>query len=420
MKDNLVSIKTDSGVPIYHSEGNADLVSYQVIVKAGSRYEPIDGISHIMEHMNFKGTENRTKDETEALVDGYGGYFNASTGHDWISYEVRGHSDGADDLLDVITDMVCFPSVKESELIPEKKVILQELAMRDNDPTSHFYGMVASNVWRGSSLEHKVIGDAESIGSVDSGILKDFHRDMFVRENVAVISAGKVGLDKIAEKTDDTIGTLKHGKRSGVSEIRLNDGILAHESSERNKSCYAALAYPFVLDGYETESLDVLGMILCSGLSSRLYKELRDRKSLIYNVTPPRCPFLGCGMFMPGFASTPENVVEAIGCMAEVLGEVKKNGVTETEVRNAKMKNSFSLQTMYESTKDRAKAMMYDYWANETVHTLEETESFTDSVTCESVLAVAQKVMDRRKMHLIVYGTDDDGIEKLDLAQIDV
>lgn len=420
MTSNLISEKTSSGIPVYISKGDADLAAYKVIVKAGSRYEPIDGISHVMEHMSFKGTESRSKEELRAIVDGYGGYMNAATGFDWIYYDVQGHSSGAEELFGVITDMVCKPSIKKEELEPEKKVILQEMAMRDNNPVSHFYGNLFSTVWRGSSLEHKVIGDEESVTGTTVDDLRKFHDDMFIGENIAVLATGKVDTDMILDMTEETVGKLGKGKRARATEPVMNKGIYSHESSKDNRTCYASVAFPSVLTREEMESMDILCMALSDGLSSRLYQKLREEKALIYNLLSPYVPFLGCNIFSPGFTATEDNVREGLSAMMEVLSEVRRNGITETELRNAKMKNAVTIQSMSESTKDRIKLMQYDFAAEEDVLTVDQRQRMADSVTLESVLAVAEKVMDPARMHVVVYGTENDGMKDFTLEELSI
>ncbi|MCQ2079400.1 MAG: insulinase family protein [archaeon] len=420
MKDNLISERTSSGVPVFHSRGDADLTSYRIAVKAGSRYESVDGISHVMEHMSFKGTTTRTKDEIQDTMDSYGGAFNAYTGNDWIVYQIDGQSRGSEEMLDVLTDMVCNPSLLESELVPEKEVILQEMAMRDNDPRSHFFGMIGTHIWRGSSIGHKVIGDEESVRGIDSEVLRGFHQDMFIRENMAVFASGNVDLDMVLDKTQDTLGALPSGTRSSVPVTPFNKGDYLYEEASGGKTCYGAICYPTVISPDEYASFIVLADILADGLSSRIVKELRDRRALIYAPSSIIYPYLGCSTFCPGFTTTGKNVREAMGALAEVMHDVKVNGVTAKELNNVRAKIQVGLQSDYEGTAARLDSILGIYRRFETVQTLEERVAAYEEVTVESVQALAQRIMDPGCMHVVLYGNEDDGMKEYSIDQLDI
>lgn len=420
MSSEIISTKTDKGIPVFYSRGDADLVNYKILVKAGSRCEPIDGISHIMEHMSFKGTENRSKDEIQGIVNSFGGDINAFTSHDWIQYETSGHSSGSTELLDALTELVCIPSIKGSELEPEKKVIIQEMVMRDNNPSYHFYGNLVSGVWRGSAMEHKIIGDEASVNGTTVDDLRGFHRNMFTRGNIAVIATGNIDPEAVLGKIDDTIGMLPAGGRTQYEVPRANDGRYLYESSKGNRSCYVSAAFPAHLSREENASLDALCDILSGGLSSRLYKELREKRSLIYALTASAVPFLGCETFTPGFTCTENNVREGISAMFDILREIRDNPVTEEELRNYRMKDAVSTETKYDSAKGRSELASIEYRFYEKVYTPEERRSISDSVTVESILALAQRIMNPDRMHLVVYGTETDGMSDFDIGGIDI
>lgn len=419
MKFDPKKIISDSGIPVYISEGEIDLTSYRIFVKTGSKYESIPGIAHVMEHMGFKGTPTRSKDEIMNTFDRFGGHTNASTGHDWIVYECDGHAKGAYDMFETLSDAVCNPLLAQDELDMEKKVIVQEIAMVKNRPSTYFLHRLISHLWRGSPDEHPIIGSEESVLGTSRDDLRGFHDSQFIRENITVMAGGKVDVDTLLERVDSTLGQLPSGKRNEDPTLPLNGRDYLHIDGSKDSS-FLALSFPCKLDESELDSLNLLTDILTAGLSSRLYKELRDKRGLIYALTPSLIPLGGGSIFCPGFMATGENLRSGLDAMVGVLKDIIDNGVTEQELEINKMKESMQILSEFDSTLGRMTSMTTQYRVFEDVFDLQYQIDSLDRITVEGIQRIAEKVIDPKRMHVTVYGHEDDSMKGFSIDEIDI
>jgi predicted Zn-dependent peptidase len=320
--------------------------SIGVFVGVGSRDEAatLNGASHFLEHLLFKGTPTRSAMDISAALDEVGGEFNAYTAKEYTCFHARVLDDDLPMAIDVLGDMVTSSLIAGDDVEAEREVILDEIAMHDDDPDDVVHNLFAATAWAGSPLARPIAGTAESIQALSRQQINRYYRTRYRPEAMTVAVAGNV------DHTDAVRQVRRAFGRSGFLD-RSSGRPLQPRLSSRVRPARAGEAHttrPFeqvnqvlgvrglVRSDVRRHALGVLNAALGGGSSSRLFQEVRERRGLAYSVFSFATSYSDAGLVGVSVGSLPGKASEVLEVVRAELRKVADMGIGEDELRRGK------------------------------------------------------------------------------------
>jgi predicted Zn-dependent peptidase len=334
----------------------ADMPSVQsvtcfVMLAAGSRYERAEnrGIAHFAEHMFFKGTERRpTAKDIATEVDAIGGEFNAFTGKEYTGYYVRCAAGERDTALDVLVDMLRHSKFDAEELEREKGVILEEMNMYFDTPRDYIGSLYEDLMFGDNPLGWETLGKRETVKAATRETFLDYVGSWYRPDRMVVGVAGNIG-EGLLEKVGTLLGDLE-GASDGTpppAAVPVNGPRVRvhHKASDQAHLCLGAPSYP--LEHPDRYALQLLSTVLGSGMSSRLFTEVRERRGLAYYVYAINHSYTDAGSLFAQAGVDINRIDEAVTTVATELKRIADEPVAADELEKARglAKGRFVLQT---------------------------------------------------------------------------
>jgi predicted Zn-dependent peptidase len=332
----------DNGLRVLSSElPHTRSVSISLFVGAGSRYEAdsVAGISHFLEHMLFKGTDRRrTPREIAEAIEGVGGVMNAATDKELTVYWAKVPVDHFSDATDVLLDQLLCSRIDPIELERERKVVIEELAMVEDNPGEIAGLLLDSLMWPEQALGRDIAGSPESVEGISRDAMLHYLGTQYVPENTVVSIAGNLTHAQVVEEVQRHTAHWQRAPFGGWEPARDGqDAARVGMRSKKTEQAQVLLGYPaysaFHPDRY---ILDVMNTILGEGMSSRLFLEIREIRSLAYDVHSSASHYLDTGAFVVGAAVDPRKVDECIRAVRTELERLREATVPEAELVKAK------------------------------------------------------------------------------------
>jgi predicted Zn-dependent peptidase len=266
---------------------NASACGVGVWLKTGSGLEEgwPGGITHFLEHMNFKGTATRSALEISASIEGRGASLNAATGRGHTSFYTNSLSEDWQFCLNVLADMSMNSVHLQSELEKERAVIIDEIRMVEEMPDEDLYDLSFMDLIPGSAWGRPIQGTVESVGSIDHDLLMRFYQQQTVGNRLVVSAVGDLAHEALVEEADRLFGHLPAGNIIEIPEIPNGTTGLRHYKRDAARQAHVQLCRVTpTYDGDDYDALSFLNTLLGDGMSSRLFQELREDRGLCYNV----------------------------------------------------------------------------------------------------------------------------------------
>ncbi len=311
-----------------------------VLVGTGSKYESqrLNGISHFLEHMFFKGTKHRpTPGDVARTLDGIGAQYNAFTSKEVTGYWVKASREHFDLVLNVVSDIVTNSLLSHEEIEKERGVIIQELRMRNDDPQSRAWILFEQLLWGDQPAGWPVIGTEENIKNFSQEDFAHYFKHQYSAKNSLVIVSGafpKNGQEKI-KKAFTSIARSKASTKKRVAFAQKEPRVLIEEKSIEASNII--LGFPaFSMYDKRRFALRLLSVILGGNMSSRLFTEVRDRRGLAYYVSASPMLYTDSGYIEISAGVPHDKVATTIDVIGEELRRLKRDGVSATELKSAK------------------------------------------------------------------------------------
>jgi len=400
----------DNGLRIVSAEvPHARSVSTSLFIAAGSRHESdeVQGISHFIEHMLFKGTEKRPtpKDVSEA-VEGIGGIFNAESGKEVTVYwnkVARVHWPIA---LEVLTDLLLHSLFKPEEVEKERKVIIEELSMLLDTPGDWVHMLIDQAVWGDHALGRDVGGTRESVSAIQRDQMLSYLRTHYVPANTVVAVAGAVGHAEVVDRVGSLLLDLPAGPATRWREASIVQSAPRVEvRSKHTEQAHLCLAVPGLsyVDP-DRFALDLLNIVLGEGMSSRLFLQIREQKGLAYDVHSYTNYFSDTGSVVIYAGVDPKRAEETVeACLAEVE-RLKQAGVDEDELGRAKEFWKGRTLLRLEDTRSIAAWLGSQELLLDRVLEVEEVVEKIEAVTTDAVQAIANRLFVPERLSLAAIG----------------
>ena len=307
-------------------------------VGTGSRDEPDAraGASHVLEHLLFKGTEDRSPSDIAEAVDEVGGDFNAFTTKEYTSFYIRLLAEHLDLGLDILSDIMWRPALRQEDLDAERSVILDEILMHADEPADQAAEQSSATLFPDHPLGRDVLGTEASIGSMTAAQIREFFEHHYRPGNMVAAVAGDldhdVVLDGLDRRSSGASGGGHPGRRApGEGSVPL---AVTRRPTEQAQLILAMRS----VDRFDRRryALAVLNHVLGGGLSSRLFQEIRERRGLAYSVWSDRIAYHDAGAVSIGMGTAPEHVDEVLGIVVAALAELGTDGITDRELAIAR------------------------------------------------------------------------------------
>jgi predicted Zn-dependent peptidase len=384
-------------------------VAFSIYVGAGSRYEtdPEAGISHLLEHLLFKGTTKRpTPQEISELIEGVGGVLNASTDRELTVYYAKVAAVHFDRAADVLTDMIRDPLIAATELEKERKVVIEELAAVEDSPGQIVDVLLDATMWPDQPIGRDVAGSAASVTAITRDATLDYMRRQYVPNNLVISVAGAVTHDEVVQRVSAALGDWAPGAPSAwfpvVDGQNAPRVVVQYKKTEQAHIEIAVHA----LSNQDPDrfALDMISVILGEGMSSRLFLELREKRALCYDVHSYASHYLDTGSFAVYAAVDPPKAAEATRALLDELAKVRDAGVTEEELLKAKELSKGRLLLRMEDTRAVSGWLGGQEMLNGRVRTPDEVVALLEAVTGDDVRRVARRLVDEKRLTMAVVG----------------
>ena len=384
-------------------------VSIVIGIGVGSRYEEkkYQGISHLVEHMLFKGTGNRENTlELSKVVEGIGGAINASTSEENTLLYVKVPQKVFVTAFDVLADIILNSLMRNDDLQREKNVVIEEIRKCKDTPEELVELLLDKMMWKNHPLGRGILGDEKSVKAISREILLSYV-DKFYRPNNMVISiAGKVKTEEVISKVKKYFGGMENKEIKEYLPVReKQEEYQINIKSKKTNQAHLCFGFPTISRMHpDRYSVDLLDIILGSGLSSRLFQEIRVKRSMAYDVHSYVQYFNDIGSFNIYAGVDSDRLKESIKVILKELKKIRENDLPEEELIKAKEMYKGALSLNLESTLNQAfwlgnKLLLYGKPFTE-----DEVKKKIEKVEAKDVTQSARKIFKKNGINLSIVG----------------
>jgi predicted Zn-dependent peptidase len=381
--------------------------TFGIWAHVGSRDESpeLGGATHYLEHLLFKGTKRRSALDISAALDAVGGEMNAFTAKEFTCYYARVLDTDLPLAIDVVGDMLTSSAIDPAEVDAERGVILEEIAMTEDDPGDCVHDLFAHTMFGDSPLGRPVLGTVETVNALTRDRVTGFYREHYDPPHLVVAAAGNLDHDTVVRQVREAFeraGAL--ARTEGAQPASPRAGELAVPAAGRvdftdrsTEQAHLVLGMPGVSRNDERRwALGVLSAALGGGMSSRLFQEIREKRGLAYSTYSYTAGFADCGLFGVYAGCRPAQVADVLKICRDELDQVARHGLPDDELRRAIGQLAGSTVLGLEDTG----ALMHRLGKSELCWgeqmSVDQMLEKVSAVTPDDIRAVARDVLDQR------------------------
>lgn len=390
----------------------ATSTTVMVFTKVGSRYESkeINGASHFIEHLMFKGTKRRpTTLDVSKELDRYGAEYNAFTSKDLTAYYVKMDATQTKLAIDILHDMLFHSKYDAKEIDRERGVIIEEINMYEDNPRMHIDDIMEEALFQGSTLGWNIAGPRETIRKVTRQQLIDYRDAYYVPNRMAVVVTGKIDKHVFAQ-LQKTFGSVKAPKQDKAQAFapfvapKTLENAVAFQDKQTEQVQMGMSFYGLPLGHKDLAAVSLLSTILGGSMSSRLFIEVRERRGLCYSVYSSHQAMEDTGMFQVMAGLDKSRTEEAVAVIWQELKKMTTKLVTSEELKRAKdhVKGKFLLA--FEDSSAQADYYGKQWIFQNKLETPEERLKRIQKVTAADIRRVAKQIFIKDRMAFAVIG----------------
>ena len=377
--------------------------TFGVWVNVGSRDETprVAGASHFLEHLLFKGTPSRNAMEISSAIESVGGEMNAFTGKEYTCFYARVIDTDLPLAVDVISDLITSSLVTAADVDAERTVVLEEIAMRDDDPSDLVHDLFLETYFGDTPLGRSILGSTESIKTMDRDLIFGYYKERYQPSDIVIAVAGNIKHEKVVDLVEKALARADFlSTTASLPNLRVNEPTIASGTGKvglierKTEQAHLLLGLPGVERSDERRfSLSVLASALGGGMSSRLFQEIREKRGLAYSVYSYVQQFSGAGSFSFYAGCAPNKAGEVIKIIRDISMDVATNGLTEEEIARAKGAVSGSLVLSQEDTGSRMSRIGKSELVYGEIMSFDEILASIARVTPEEIKAIAAQLL---------------------------
>ena len=348
---------------VTEEERSVRSAAFGIWVNVGSRDESLStaGASHFLEHLLFKGTKTRTSLEISSSIEAVGGETNAFTSKEYTCFYARVIDKDLPLAVNVISDLITSSVVKAADVDAERKVVLEEIAMRDDDPSDLIHDLFLEKYYGDTPLGRPILGTVESINEMSRSTVFNYYRKRYRPQDLVVAVAGNIKHKEVVHLVEDALSKDDFLDQPKADyEIRSSGAVKVPGRGQvtllDRKTEQAHIVYG--VEGVARNdkrrfALSILATALGGGMSSRLFQEIREKRGLAYSTYAYSQQFAGSGVLSFYVGCKPDRAIEATKIIQDILHDVAEKGLTQEEILRAKGAVSGSLVLSQEDTGSR-------------------------------------------------------------------
>lgn len=383
-------------------------VSAGIWVRFGSAHEhPGEmGVAHLLEHMVFKGTERRTARDLALVLERLGGSLDAYTTREYTSFQARVLDSDLDTALDVLTDLVLHPLLRNEDLELEREVVLEEISTVDDTPDDLVFDLHAEALWGGHPYGYTILGTRDTIGRLGGADLRRVHGGAYRRPNLVVAVAGSIDHDAVAAAVarliPDAAGPATEGRPVPAPTATAARELTVARPSAQTHIVFGAPT--FAHGDPRRYALVLLSNAFGGGMSSRLFQRVREELGLAYAVYSYQSFYREAGVTGVYVGTRPEWAEKATAVIREELGRLAREGLTPDELDDVKGQVKGQMVLALESTGSRLQRLAGCALYDEPYLGLDMLVARVDAVTRDEVAALAAEYFDPDKQVVLRLG----------------
>ena len=371
-------------------------VSIGVWVTAGSRDEPheLSGISHFIEHMIFKGTENRTALDIAKTFDRLGGFSNAFTSKETTCFHAKVLDTHLDIIMDLLSDIFLNSVFDSTEVERERQVILQEISMVEDSPDELVHELFNASFWKGNPVERSILGRPDTVALISSDTLKSHIKRFYTGHKVLVSASGNIDHDDLCNRVDKLFSCLGNGNHLPKRTPPCPNFDLFYKGKDLEQThILLGLPGPSSTDPDRYKIL-LLNVILGGSMSSRLFQEVREKRGLAYAVYSFVSSLHDSGLLGVYAGVAPENTRKAISIIKQEMEKMASDTVEDAEIQAAKDNVKGGLLLSSENTDARMSRIARNEIDLGKYISYQDVVDEIESVTSEDIKRCASRLLD--------------------------
>jgi predicted Zn-dependent peptidase len=396
----------NNGIPlVMETVKDARSISIGICVKVGSRNESHDknGISHFLEHMFFKGTHKRTSKDIAVEIDSLGGELNAFTSRETTTFYVKVLDEYIERALDLICDIFLHSTFPEEEIEKEKRIIYEEIKMVEDTPEDYIHDLFIKNVWGEYGLGQSVLGRTSAIERFSQEDLLRHIANYYHNKNIIVACSGNFDEFQLAEKLNSTIGSIRDGNTPEgppCPEFNGKISVIPRDLSE----VHICIGTKGIAQGSDDRyAMYLLNTILGSGISSRLFQEVREKRGLAYSINSYTISCFDTGLWAV-YAGTDSKYVDEV--VDIVIDQMKNlpNSLDTDEIKKAKSQLKGNLVLALETVNSKMINIARQEIYYGKYFSPDEIIQAVDSITPDEMKELSRRLVSDGPFALTVYG----------------
>ncbi len=382
-------------------------VSMGIWLKAGSRNEEpeVNGISHFVEHMVFKGTTHRTAEDIAREVDSIGGHMDAFTGKETVCFNIKVLDEHLPIAVDVLSDMVLHPIFDANDIVRERGVILEEIKMDEDNPDSLVHEIFTQNFYKDHPLGMPILGTKETVRKFEQTKVQSYYRSKFVPENLVISAAGSLEHENLVALLSKEFGQLPRGLNGQYdTPPKINSRIIMRnkKSLEQVQICVGVPSYR--INDERRFVAYVLNTLLGGGMSSRLFQNIREKQGLVYSIFSELNPYKDTGCLAVYAGTSRTSAPKVVQSIMHEFREVKQSHIPAEELKRAKDQLKGSLMLSLESSTARMSNLARQEMYHDHFMDMDEIIDRIQEVTLDDVIQAANEMFQPEAVAVTVLG----------------
>lgn len=370
-------------------------ISIGIWIGTGSRNEDraLNGVSHFIEHMVFKGTRNRSAKEIAEAIDNIGGQLNAFTGKECTCYYTKTLDSHYEIALEVLSDMLFHSRFLKKDIDVERKVIVEEIGMYEDSPEELVHDILSETVWEGDSLGYPILGTAESLDHIDKKAIQNYMEQHYTPANSVISIAGNFDDDKLLAALNRYFGNWNLRVPRSSQYPKPHFGASKRLREKDTEQVHICLGFNGIEQGNDNlYPLMAINNVFGGGMSSRLFQKIREEKGLVYSIYTYPSTYQDAGLFTVYAGMKPEHMETVLSLIVREIRSLLKDGISSDDLQKSKEQLKGSYILGLESTSSRMNSIGKSELLLNRINTPEEILDKIDAITLESVRQVIDRV----------------------------
>ncbi len=384
-------------------------IALGVWIDVGSRYEApsVNGISHLIEHMVFKGTKRRTAKQIASSLESVGGVLNAFTSREQTCFNARIIDEHLPDAVDILADICCHPSVTPVNLKREKLVICEEIKEAVETPSDLIHDLFSQTFWNGHALGQPVLGSIDNVLGMSRAQILKYMRQHYRTESIVIAAVGNIKHENLVELVRKKFRFEKGRSIQSEPAPEINGTRIKHAESDAEQ-VHFCLGYPGLsFDSPERTALMLLTTHLGGGMSSTLFQKVREDRGLAYTIYAFHDAYRDAGVFGIYMATDKTRLAEAYEVVVKELRSVRRRRFPSARLEQIKRQVRGQISLSLESTVPRMSRLARNELMLGSHVTLARTLKKIEAVTASQLLELANRIIDDNKKVIVTLGPVD-------------